>query len=125
MIEDILRNRYSKYLVGLDIYENNSSLRLSRIIINPEFRGKGIGTKIMNDLINYADRNSQMIFLTPSDDFGGSKNRLIQFYKHFGFKHNKGIYKNFEYSDSMVRYPKTINEYLEKFIRKIARGVLQ
>lgn len=109
-IESILRSKYDKYLDGLDIYENKSNLKLSKIIIKPEFRQSGIGKKIMTDLINYADKNHQIIVLTPSSDFGGSKNRLIQFYKSFGFKHNKGVHINFEFSDTMIRYPKLSNE---------------
>lgn len=115
-IEDILRAKYEKYLDGLDIYENKSSLRLSRIIIKPEFRSSGIGKKVMTDLVNYADENKQIVVLTPSSDFGGNKNRLIQFYKSFGFKHNKGVHINFEYSDSMIRYPHPqIMEHLKTF----------
>lgn len=110
MIQDILKNKYGDYLIGLDIYENKTSLILSRIILNKETRGEGIGTKIMNDLINYADNNKQIIALTPSSDFGGNKNRLIQFYKRFGFKHNKGQYKHFGFKDDMIRYPRGINE---------------
>lgn len=110
MIEDILRSKYEKFLTGLDIYENKHSLVLSRIIINKDVRGEGIGKKLMTDLINYADRNKQIVVLTPSSDFGGSKDRLIQFYKQFGFKHNKGQYKNFEFQHSMIRYPRGMNE---------------
>ncbi len=106
MIEQLLDNKYGEYLEGLDIYENRTSLRLSRIVIKPEYRNSGVGTKIMEDLINYADQNTKIVTLTPASDFGGNKNRLIQFYKRFGFKHNKGQYKTYEYSDAMVRYPK-------------------
>ena len=59
----------------------------------------------MNDLIDYADTNGQIIALTPSKDFGGNVNRLIQFYKRFGFKMNKGANKNFEFRDTMLREP--------------------
>lgn len=105
MIEDILRGRYAKCLKGLDIYENKSSLILSRIIVKEECRGQGVGTNVMNDLIDYADTNGQIIALTPSKDFGGNVNRLIQFYKRFGFKMNKGANKNFEFRDTMLREP--------------------
>ena len=120
MIESFLREKYGKYLNGLDIYENKSSLKLSRIIIKPEFRSEGIGTKIMNDLVNYADKNKQIIALTPSSDFGGSKNRLIQFYKSFGFKSNKGVHINFEFTDTMIRYPK-MNENIKPVIKQLLR----
>lgn len=106
MIEKYLKEKYGRYLDGLNIYENSTSIKLDRIIINPEFREQGIGKKIMNDLIQYADHNKQIIVLTPASDFGGNKNRLIQFYKSFGFKHNKGVYKAYEFTDSMIRYPK-------------------
>jgi N-acetylglutamate synthase-like GNAT family acetyltransferase len=114
MIEDILINRYGDFIDGLDIYENATSLILSRIIIKPDVRQEGIGSKIMKDLINYADKNKQIIALTPSSDFGGNKSRLIQFYKKFGFKHNQGHYKSFEFRDSMIRYPRTMAENTNK-----------
>lgn len=120
MIEDILLEKYGEYLVGLDIYENKTSLKLSRIIIKPEFRDKGVGSKIMEDLVKYADQNKQIIVLTPSSDFGGNKNRLVQFYKRFGFKHNKGQYKNFEFMDSMIRYPH-MNETMKPIIKQLLR----
>ncbi len=106
MIEDILNGRYGKCLKGLDIYENTTSLILSKIIIEDECRGEGIGTEVMTDLIEYADSNKQIVALTPSSDFGGNKNRLVQFYKRFGFKPNKGQYKSYEFRDTMIRYPK-------------------
>lgn len=106
MIENDLIEKYGDALIGLDIYEDAKSLKLSRIIINPEFRNSGVGTNIMTDLINYADKNKQIITLTPSSDFGGDKNRLVQFYKKFGFKLNKGIHKSYEYMDTMIRWPK-------------------
>jgi GNAT superfamily N-acetyltransferase len=120
MIEDILRNKYEQYLVGLDIYENRTSLILSRIVIKDEFRNSGVGSKIMEDLITYADRNKQIIALTPASDFGGNKNRLIQFYKRFGFKHNKGIHKSYEFRDAMIRYPK-LNETMKPIIKHLLR----
>jgi len=120
MVENELISKYSDCLKGLDIYENKTSLRLSRIIVKEECRGSGIGTNIMNDLVEYADKNKQIITLTPSSDFGGNKNRLIQFYKRFGFKHNKGVHKSFEYTDSMIRYPK-LNENSKNVIKTLLR----
>lgn len=120
MIQEILRDRYAQYLTGLDIYENKTSLILSRIILDKEARGSGIGTKIMNDLVNYADKNKQIIALTPSSDFGGNKNRLIQFYKSFGFKANKGQYKHFGFKDDMIRYPK-LSESTRPMIKSLLR----
>jgi predicted GNAT family N-acyltransferase len=125
MIEKTLEDKYKDELIGLDIYEDGKSLKLSRIIINPEFRGSGVGTDIMNDLINYADKTKKIITLTPSGDFGGNKNRLVQFYKRFGFKMNKGVHKSYEYMDTMIRWPK-INQLSEskKIIKNLLRNKL-
>jgi predicted GNAT family N-acyltransferase len=112
MIEQYLSDKYKDELIALDVYEDTKSLKLSRIIIKPEFRGGGVGTDIMTELVNYADKNKKIITLTPSSDFGGNKNKLTQFYKRFGFKLNKGIYKSYEYRDSMIRWPK-INQLSE------------
>jgi predicted GNAT family acetyltransferase len=109
MIEDKLRQDFYDYLSGLDIYENKNSLKLAKIVVKPEYKNKGVGTKIMSALAKYADENTKIISLTPASDFGGDKNRLVQFYKRFGFKLNQGNHKNFEFQDLMIRYPK-LNE---------------
>jgi GNAT superfamily N-acetyltransferase len=109
MIEKYLEDKYKSELIGLDIYEDSKSIKLSRIIIDPNFRDKGIGTSILNDLVSYADKTKKIVTLTPSSDFGGNKNRLVQFYKKFGFKMNKGVHKSYEYMDTMIRWPK-LNE---------------
>ena len=109
MIEKYLEDKYKPELIGLDIYEDGKSIKLSRIVINPDFRDKGVGTSILNDLINYADKTKKIVTLTPSSDFGGNKNRLVQFYKKFGFKMNKGVHKSYEYMDTMIRWPR-LNE---------------
>lgn len=123
MIQDYLEEKYNQYLHGLDIYEDKKSLKLSRVVIKPEFRGEGIGTKLMEDLVDYADKNIKIITLTPSSDFGGNKNKLIQFYKKFGFKINKGVYKSYEYSDYMIRYPKIKEDYIQE-IRGMVKEIL-
>jgi GNAT superfamily N-acetyltransferase len=122
MIEKILEDKYKDGLIGLDIYEDAKSIKLSRIVVNPDYQGQGIGTNILNDLIQYADRNKKIVTLTPSSDFGGNKNRLTQFYKRFGFKMNKGVHKSYEYMDTMVRWPKlSENQTTSTLIKKLLR----
>lgn len=122
MIEKILEDKYKDALIGLDIYEDAKSIKLSRIVVNPDYQGQGIGTNILNDLIQYADRNKKIVTLTPSSDFGGNKNRLTQFYKRFGFKMNKGVHKSYEYMDTMVRWPKlSENQTTSTLIKKLLR----
>ncbi len=102
--ESLLKSKYPD--VNFSIYENGGEINLSKIIVPKEVRNNGIGTKAMNDLIDYADNSAQKITLTPSGDYGGSKSRLIDFYKKFGFVENKGKFKDFSTRELMYRLPK-------------------
>jgi GNAT superfamily N-acetyltransferase len=86
---------------------------LSKIKVPDELRNSGAGTKAMQDIVDRMDREGAIIVLTPDDAFGGNKNRLIKFYKRFGFVPNKGRNKDFRFRETMIRYPQTnesINE---------------
>jgi hypothetical protein len=126
MIEDILQNKYGESLKALDIYETNTSLKLTRIIVNPETRDTGVGSSVMQDLVKYADDKGKIVTLTPSKDFGGNVNRLVQFYKRFGFKMNKGHNKNFQFMDTMIRYPKLagMKENFKPLIKNLLREAI-
>ena len=80
---------------------------LSKIAVPKELRNTGIGSKVMKDLIDKADKEGAIIALTPDNTYGGSKTRLTQFYKRFGFVPNKGRNKDFNYRETMIRYPVT------------------
>ena len=80
---------------------------LSKIAVPKELRNTGIGSKVMNDLTDKADAEGAIIALTPDNTYGGSKTRLTQFYKRFGFVPNKGRNKDFRYRETMIRYPIT------------------
>ena len=86
---------------------------LSKIEVSGDERNAGQGTKAMQDIVDRMDREGAIIALTPDDAFGGNKNRLIKFYKRFGFVPNKGRNKDFRFRETMIRYPQTnegINE---------------
>ena len=88
-----------KSFVGL----SNNIITVSKIIVPEDARNSGTGTKAMKILTDYADKNNHTIALTPSSDFGGNKNKLIEFYKRFGFVLNKGRNKDYEISETMYR----------------------
>ncbi len=102
-VSDLLKSKYPD--VNFSIYEKNGEINLSKIIVPKETRNSGIGTKAVNDLVDYADRTNQRITLTPTSDYGGSKSRLIDFYKKFGFVENKGKFKDFSTRELMYRQP--------------------
>lgn len=134
MIEKQLLEKYGEYLDQLDISETNTSLKLSMIKVKPEYRydkkNQGnnlkIGSKVMFDLVRYADENKKIVTLTPDNIDGVSVNVLTQFYKKFGFKMNKGYNKNFEYRDTMIRNPKVpgMKENMKPIIKSLLREAL-
>ena len=56
---------------------------LVSISVDEEHRNKGIGTKLMNNVLKKCGRP---IFLLATDELGGDVARLKEFYKRFGFK---------------------------------------
>jgi GNAT superfamily N-acetyltransferase len=94
--------------IKLDVSESQKSniLTIGRIEVPKEKRGQGIGSSVMNDIIDYADANGKTIALSPSKDFGATSiARLKEFYKDLGFVENKGRNKDFTISESMYRPP--------------------
>jgi hypothetical protein len=93
----------------LSIYadDNRKTITLNKIIVPKDARSAGEGTRVMNKLTAIADKKGYTIVLDPSADFGGNKNRLIKFYKRFGFVENKGRNKDYEISEYMYRLPNT------------------
>lgn len=87
------------------MFEKGGVITLSQIVVPQGERGAGKGTAAMQALVEYADRTGQRIALSPSADFGGNKNRLMEFYKRFGFVENKGRNKDFRVSETMIREP--------------------
>ena len=90
----------------MDLAEGHGKASLSRIVVPAADRSKGIGTKAMTHLTDWADANGKTVTLSPSSDFGGNKTKLVEFYKRFGFVENKGRNKDFSVSDTMIREPK-------------------
>ena len=110
-IESWSKSIKAKYnLKTFFVFEYDDTIQLSSIIINKENQGQGTGSKVMEELCKYADRNKMKIVLTPglTDKQHGttSQSRLIDFYKKFDFVLNKGRNKDFTISELMFRLPK-------------------
>ena len=99
-----LKEKYKNSFKTINIYEYNNKISIDLIIAKEQNSGEG--TKLMKDICEYADKTKKIIILSPSDEFGGNKKRLIEFYKRFGFVENKGKDKDFEIFESMYRLPK-------------------
>lgn len=107
-LEHKLTSKYRQYIEDLYFYydDKNNSIFISDIYMKQQFKGRGWGTKIMNDICQFADNKKLAIALIPATDSikSNSINRLIRFYKKFGFVENNG---NTNFDDmSMFRQPK-------------------
>jgi GNAT superfamily N-acetyltransferase len=91
--------------VDFSLLQNNGKATLSKVVVPKAERGKGKGSEFMKALTEAADNDASVLALTPSGDFGGSKSRLVEFYKRFGFVPNKGRAKDFEIMEAMYRVP--------------------
>jgi GNAT superfamily N-acetyltransferase len=124
-IQDI-KDKYKDSLEDLYISQNDKKkqLGLSIIKIKKDLQKTGTGTKVMKDIIGYADSIGYTIILTPSTDYGASSiPRLKDFYKRFGFVENKGKNADYTISDSMYRLPK--NKVAEGKFMKQTTSVLE
>jgi len=97
------------------LIDKGDDIILSSLMIGKGNQGEGLGTKAMQSLIDYADQNNKRIILTPGTksaiDGTTSRNRLVKFYKRFGFKESKG--RNIDFvlgAGKMYREP-NIKEY--------------
>ena len=113
--------------LDLDLYDTQAGYILSKIVLPKEQRGFGIGTQVMQRLIDIADSEGKVIALTPDTTFGGSKGRLIDFYKRFGFVPNKGRNKDFRFRNTMIRNPRqdTNEEKISELDYKGAIGAME
>jgi len=103
---DDLEKRLTGMGVSHWIHEKNGLIKLDKIVVPKENRGTGIGSTAMREIIEYADHTGQRIALSPSTDFGASsRKRLIEFYKQFGFRENKGRSADLSVSESIIRDP--------------------
>ena len=70
------------FSVGFDA----SYFYISMIVVNQKSRNMGVATKVINNVIEFANSNELNIRLLPSNVFGSDLIRLIEFYESFGFK---------------------------------------
>jgi predicted GNAT family acetyltransferase len=107
-----LQSMPSKQDVQVDLYpvkNRKDTLNLARLVVDPEKRKQGLGSKAMQEIIDSADAGGKTITLSPSTDFGAtSVTRLKNFYKRFGFVENKGRNKDFTINESMYRVPQSL-----------------
>ena len=116
---DQLEKKYELQTLFLSDLKERNAIEIASIIVGKENQKSGIGSAVMNEIIQYADQLGKTLVLTPGlyDKKHGttSQSRLIKFYKRFGFVENKGRNKNYEFRHSMIRYPQNSESVIEAF----------
>lgn len=121
-IEKVWYDLENKYWVKLDIYpKSNYMISLDKIEVPKTSRNKWVWTKVMDEIIDFADKNWIDISLTPDTSLWSSKWRLIDFYKKFWFVENKWSKQDFLTRNTYIRRSKNniINEKNIEELRKI------
>jgi GNAT superfamily N-acetyltransferase len=75
----------NKQAVTLRISIVDNDLRLDLISVHKAKRNKGLGTKVMEDLAQLADKLQKKVHLKP-DPFSPNTDRLYRFYERLGYK---------------------------------------
>ena len=74
--------RYKNKSAGrLYLWESNREIRIIDISLLPEFQGKGIGGKVLSDIIKSAKQQNKIVSLTVFHD-----NPVKKLYERLGFK---------------------------------------
>jgi GNAT superfamily N-acetyltransferase len=92
--------------VTLNVYETDYGIRLDKIVVRPECRGKGIGTQVLREILSYAETAGKPVALTPDSVYGTPRARLEKWYKSLGFQRNAGRRKDYRFSDTMIWTPR-------------------
>lgn len=125
-LEDQLSSKYG--LENLSLYDRGNDIVLNMIAVPKEKQKQGIGTKVMEELVSFADESGKRILLSPGlkdSNFGTtSRSRLVKFYKRFGFVENKGRNKDFQISEGMYREPQS-TRYAQKRDREENRTTIR
>jgi GNAT superfamily N-acetyltransferase len=89
--------------------KSNNSLYFAEIKIKKEFRGQGIGSKVLKKINQFADDQNLTVTLIPEPE-PRHKADLLKFYKSHDFVQNKGRNRDYRISDpfapTMYRKPK-------------------
>lgn len=104
-----LKAKYGLQDLWLYMIGDRDIIKLDSIIVSKQDRKTGVGSSVMQEIADYADKHNLRIALTPNikDPVIGttSRGRLVRFYKRFGFKENKGRHANYSISAGMIRNP--------------------
>lgn len=137
-LEANLRAKYPGIELNLDTNPRDQAavppiFWLSFVAVPKREQNKGIGTKVLDEICDFADQNGQRICVSLADsdwkkEWGTtSQERLRRFYSRFGFVSNRGRNKRYNLSMycSMYRNPRgSVNESVPSWSQPPRRSVI-
>lgn len=125
IIDEFVRVTTLKYpqIDKFEMYYDTSGrfLFLSDLYIKKQYRGTGIGSMVMNRVMEFADKYNLPIVLIPMPE-NDDDEQLIKFYSKFGFKINNRVFGGSDLIDSMYRLPLKISTSLNESLERIGDG---
>lgn len=91
--------------VTLWLIENRVRIQIAKIVVPKEFRGYGIGSRVISDILAYAQSKRKPVTLTASESYGSNMEALKRFYARFGFVENTGDACREAFTDSFYWLP--------------------
>lgn len=97
MKEDPSMKTLKNFIIGRDYLNSswtdqlhqNNRLHIIYLAVNPELQHHGIAAKLIDEVVNYADKHKMMISLETHNP------KNVDMYKHFGFQMYDTIQKHF------------------------------
>lgn len=86
--------------------EQTQGITIRALVIDREHRSKGFGTRIVKQILDYANTKQKPVAITPSKDYGGYVSRITAWAKVLGFVYNTGKKKDYRFPETMIYFPR-------------------
>ncbi|MFP3948987.1 MAG: GNAT family N-acetyltransferase, partial [Longimicrobiales bacterium] len=105
-LEELQDHLEQKYGIQLRLYQSHGhTIELSRVEVPEGERGRGLGTRALEEVLAWADLHNKTLWLSVARE--GNEGRLREWYKRHGFVENRGRNKDYALSRyaEMYRVP--------------------
>lgn len=79
-----------EHVKHVSVTEYDNYIYIESLVIEDRYRGKGLGTKVIKSVIEYACRQKKPLYGYASKELGGDLEKLKKWYKKLGFNEIQG-----------------------------------
>jgi len=124
-LDKLVEEKYPNVTLWTTYHPSTKAITVNKILVPKEERQQGIGTQVMDLVLDYAKEHGLVVTLTPSGDFGGNKKKLQKWYKGMGFKKNKYP----EHSETMIKESTQVKDVtgykVDEYVKMFDNGELK